>query len=128
MKILVFIGEVDGLIPQDLHRLLRLLPHLLGILQLALQQLLQLLVLLLHLLVPDGLLHQRVDAAGLDRGLLRVPVIVTKRVLQYGYLLDHLVVGCYDLLDVGIAEFLVMAGLRLSRSSTAYLSSDTWWI
>lgn len=98
-----FLDQRIELVPQDLHSLLRFFPHLLRIFQLALQQLLQLLILFLHLLVPDGLLHQRVDAAGLNRGLLRVPIIVTKRVLQYGYLLDHLVVGCYDLLDVSIA-------------------------
>lgn len=98
-----FLDQSIELIPQDLHSLLRLLPHLLRIFQLTLKQLLQFLVLLLHLLVPDGFFHKRVYAAGLDGGLLRVPIIVTKRILKHGYLFDHLIMGRYDLFDISIA-------------------------
>ena len=98
-----FLHQRVELISQDLHGLLRLLSYLLRIFQLALQQLLQFLVLLLDLLIPNGFFHKRVYAAGLDGCLLRVPIVVTKRVLKYGDLFDHLIMCGNDLLDVSIA-------------------------
>jgi hypothetical protein len=61
---------------------LSFLSDFLGVLQLVLQQLLELLVLLLHLLVLACLLEEGVDAAGLNGGVVVVPVVLTQLAFQ----------------------------------------------
>jgi hypothetical protein len=80
------------LLPEYAHSLLRFLSHFLGVLQLVLQQLFELLVLLLDLLVLGRLLEKGVDAAGLNGGVVLVPIVVPQLALQNQQLLPLLLV------------------------------------